>query len=675
MNYILTEKSSVANDFALALGCIKCDGYFQNDNYIVVSARGHLYEQYYPEDYNEALKTWDINALPIVPDTIKYKPIKTAMREIGIIKKSIKNNKIHNFIVATDAGREGESIARIIISKIKDELPENIKYKRFWTAEALTKETIIKELNNVKDLSAYDDLFEKSKIRSEIDWLIGINYSRLLSTKSGTLLSFGRVQTPVCFKVYDTDKKIKEHVIENYFELIAEAKKDKTSFLFKYINEENKKDLESISKIKHEILNEKELEITKVEVEKIAKKPPQLYNLNELQSDCNKIYGYTAKETLEIAQRLYETKKVLSYPRTPSRVMADGDYEYFTGLLKILEISYNEDLVKNNINIFNSKKLEDHHALVVLKICRKDELSESEMNVYELVLTRMMVVCEKDFIYKRFILTGRVGKYLFKTSYRNILEKGWTKIKKEKEEEEEKTADILIQEKDVLEISRFDIEEKFTKPPKKETDSSLLKYMEKNGLGTPATRYTMIETLVKRGFLERNKKNLNITILGISFIEYLLNFKDTFEKSLSPEYTKDFEERIEKVDWTIKKETIELLSKTIEAIKKENNCKIENGKKSEYKKNTTNYKCLKCGAEILEGKSNYYCKNTDCKFSISKSIKGVKLKTEDIDKLFNKNKTREITFTSAAGKDYKASLVFEENALKFVFPQKEAVNE
>ena len=662
MKMILTEKPSVSSDFAAALDCIKCDGYFQNEKYAIVNARGHLFEPFYPEDYDEKYKKWNISDLPINPPVFKYKHVRGAGKEYKNILKCIKENQINEFIVATDAGREGENIARNIINKIRGELPEDIVFKRFWTAEGLTKEVVLKNIKAAKPLEEYNGLYEKSRIRCELDWLIGMNMSRLLSCKSGATLSFGRVQTPVCYKVFDTEMKRKGHVKEKYYTTSITAEKDKTTLTFTYITDEKVTDKNKAIALYNDIKNEKILNVDDVNSEKLRKKPPLLMNLNDLQSVANKKYGYTAKETLQIAQRLYENKKYLSYPRTPSRVMGDDDYEYLSKILKLHNITTTENFTINNKKIFNSEKLEDHHALLILKPTDCSDLSESETNIYNLVLQRMKMVVEKDYVYRKTTVIGNVKNHLFKSVYNTTLQKGWKKYATEKEEDVE--CELLVQIKDIFNIIDIKNEEKETQPPKKETDSSLLSFMEKNNLGQPATRTGIIETLFMRKYIVRDKKAITITPLGESFIKTLLKNKDIFENYITPKYTQFFEEEIEKINWSIKEKTIDILNSTIERYSTD---KIEIVKNS-----NENHTCPLCGKKIYVSDKNYYCSGykEGCKLNIQKIILCKKLTDKNIKDLLSGKKTNELTFTSRNNKHFKAKLELDKGSVKFVFTNK-----
>lgn len=672
MKLILTEKADVARSFSSALGCEFKDGYYINpkSGYLVTNGVGHLFELYKPEDYSELLKVWDITRLPIVPKKWQYKAINEGhiLKQINIVKKAFKDNAIDSVIVAGDPGREGELIARVILQNV-GAFDKDYQFYRLWTSKALSDSVIVEELQHLKKLSDYDKIYSQGLIRSQLDWLIGINYSRLFSLSFGASLSFGRVQTCLLKRQYDLNQKIKSfsesHYYKNQFYL--------EGFCFSYIDESQKDDSLTEAEKKEKALaiqkqiKEKE-QVFKIIKETKEEQPPKLYDLTELQKVCNKKYKFSAKKTLEIAQRLYEVKKILSYPRTPSRCMNDGDYEFFCGCLSKLQIKKRPEI--NNKNIFNSSKVEDHHALVLLEK-PSDDLTEDEKKITSLILERMKVVLEATHRYEQITSTVEIGeeKLPFKNITKVVKEMGWRAFEedekedlKDENEEIQLQSHFSLQEKNDYNTTQVNVVELKTKPAQYDNEGSLLSWMKKYSLGTPATRAGIIETLLSKnkGYCVLEKNKIIITEKGISYIETITK-NEKIIPLLEKENTKNFEENIEKSPESMIEDFI-VTFKEVKEFFQNNNFVVKKQSCPKFEE-----KCPICGRTLLASKFGWYCPekclsipNRYCEASIS---------ADEARLLLQGKQTKVKKMTSKAGQSFNAKikLNIKEKKLELIF--------
>ncbi|MBR4598829.1 MAG: hypothetical protein IKO39_02100, partial [Treponema sp.] len=394
---ILTEKPSVAQDIAdtlgftknPALGCfVSADGKSG-----IVAAHGHLLELYKPEDYTgQTKKTWTLSELPLIPAQMKYKKIPPEPKKpdsLEIIKRAFQKFGQENFILATDAEREGELIGALILDYIG--FTKYDSARRFWTSEALTSDVIKKAIRESKPLKNYEHYKTAGLARQHADWLVGMNFTRLLSVQSETLCPFGRVQTAVLGAIFMREKAIEEFKPRPYVQLQITASKDNQSFKLTFFQNENERfspDDKIVSDCKNQLASNKKLRIKEITKQEKTENPPQLFDITELQKYCSEHYQFSPSQTLELAQSLYEKHKCLSYPRTPSVVLGDDNVELFKAKFELLKNSYPksaqgcapENITAENKRIFNSAKLTDHHALIPLSPL-STEANESEKKV------------------------------------------------------------------------------------------------------------------------------------------------------------------------------------------------------------------------------------------------------------------------------------------------------
>ena len=530
MELVIAEKPSVALSISKVIGAKnKKDGYYEGNGYRVSWCVGHLIQMANPDAYDEKYAKWNIDDLPIIPSEYQYEVAKATKKQFNTLKKLMNDKEIDTVINACDAGREGEAIFRLVYNEAKCKK----KMKRLWISSM--EDSAIKDgFDNIKDGKDYDNLFESAQARMVADWLVGMNISRLYSCLYKQNYSVGRVQTPTLSMIVKRDDEIANFKKEKYYTVELEL----DGFT---LSTERIDSLEVAEQLKN--LLENRIEITDVIQKEKVTKPDLPFDLTTLQRECNKYFGYSAKQTLDYAQSLYE-KKMITYPRTDSRYLSKD----------MIINTINSVLGKNDFDterikvIFNSAKVTDHHAIIPTVSSLEEDMStipESERKIYNLILNKLHASAGYPLIEN---ITKIVAVYEsqgdifeFKASGKVITDEGFTKYLKQygsKKNEDVVLPDINVG--DVLKIEDKEIKEKYTTPPKHFTEDTLLKAMEiagndalqkgieveRRGLGTPATRAGIIENLISKDFIERDKKNLIATKKGKALIEIVEdNFK------------------------------------------------------------------------------------------------------------------------------------------------------
>ena len=525
---VISEKPSVAISISKVLGATsKKDGYYEGNGYRVSWCVGHLVQMANPESYDEKYMKWNIEDLPIIPKEYKYEVAKATKKQFAILKKLMNDKDVEFVINACDAGREGEAIFRLVYNEAHCKK----KMKRLWISSM--EDNAIKEgFDNLKDGSFYDNLFESALSRAIADWLIGMNISRLYSCLYNQNYSIGRVQTPTLSMIVDRDDEIANFKKEKYYTVELSMNG--------FILSTDRIDDEIAAEQLIDLVGDK-IEITDVIQKEKITKPELPFDLTTLQRECNKYFKYSAKQTLDYAQSLYE-KKLITYPRTDSRCLTE---DMITGMI-------NNILGKNDFDtqrikvIFNSSKVTDHHAIIPTLSSLSEDLSsipESEAKVYRLISNKFHASVGYPLIENTTKIVAESDVFEFTSTGKVMKEEGFTKYLKEyksKKNEDTLLPDVNVG--DVLEVKDKEIKEKYTKPPKHFTEDTLLKAMEiagndsldknveveRKGLGTPATRAGIIENLIYKGFIERDKKNLIATHKGISLITIVA---DTFKSA------------------------------------------------------------------------------------------------------------------------------------------------
>ena len=528
MKLVIAEKPSVAISIAKVIGANKKkDGYYEGNGYRVSWCVGHLIQMANPDAYDKKYAKWNMADLPIIPKEYKYEVAKATKKQFNILKKLMNDKEVDTVINACDAGREGEAIFRLVYLQASCKK----KMKRLWISSM--EDSAIKEgFDNLKDGKDYDNLFESAKARAIADWLVGMNISRLYSCLYQQNYSVGRVQTPTLAMIVKRDDEISNFKKEKYYTVELSM----NGFTL------------STDKIGDEITAEQlinligdNIEITDVIQKEKITKPDLPFDLTTLQRECNKYFGYSAKQTLDYAQSLYE-KKLITYPRTDSRCLTED----------MIVSTVNNILGKNDFDterikvVFDSKKVTDHHAIIPTVSSLSEGLSgipESEAKVYRLISNKLHASVGYPLIENTTKIVASFDGFEFTSSGKVIKDEGFSKYLKEyksKKSEDAVLPDVSIG--DVLSIENKEIKEKFTQPPKHFTEDTLLKSMEiagnealekgveveRKGLGTPATRAGIIENLIYKGFVERDKKNLIATHKGISLVTIA---SDTFKSA------------------------------------------------------------------------------------------------------------------------------------------------
>lgn len=525
---VIAEKPSVAISIAKVIGATKKkDGYYEGNGYKVSWCVGHLIQMANPDAYDEKYAKWNMADLPIIPREYKYEVAKATKKQFNILKKLMNGKEIDMVINACDAGREGEAIFRLVYNQVNCKK----KMKRLWISSM--EDSAIKEgFDNLTDGKDYDNLFESAQARAIADWLVGMNISRLYSCLYKQNYSVGRVQTPTLYMIVKRDDEISNFKKEKYYTVELSM----NGFTL------------STDKIGDEITAEQlinligdNIEITDVIQKEKITKPDLPFDLTTLQRECNKYFGYSAKQTLDYAQSLYE-KKLITYPRTDSRCLTED----------MIISTVNNILGKNDFDteriktVFNSKNVTDHHAIIPTVSSLNEDLSsipDSETKVYRLISNKLHASVGYPLVENTTKIVAEFDGFEFTSSGRVIRDEGFSKYLKEyksKKNEFIELPDVSIG--DVLSIENKEIKEKFTQPPKHFTEDTLLKSMEiagnealekgveveRKGLGTPATRAGIIENLIYKGFVERDKKNLIATHKGISLVTIV---SDTFKSA------------------------------------------------------------------------------------------------------------------------------------------------
>lgn len=627
MKLVVAEKPSVARDIAKVLGADESiDGAFYGNGYIVSNAFGHLVSLKEPEEYDEKYKKWELATLPIIPD-FEFKANPDTTSQLAKLSSLMNSKDVESIICATDAGREGECIFRYIYDFIGCKKP----FERLWIS-SMTEASIREGFNNLKPSSNYDKMYAAGLTRNKIDWLFGMNMTRLYSIYCKAICSVGRVQTAVVNMIVQRDLEIAHFVKKPYFKL-------KLANGAEWYNEENdsfqtRAEAETVkAKCEHQLCTVKS-------VNTVLKKEnrPLLFSLTSLQSEANEKLGMSAAATLVTMQSLYE-KKLLTYPRTDSNYITDDMAAEMTERVKMLRF-FNEtvvdDLLLNGLNIdsrvVNNKKVSDHHAIIPtenIASMQKVVLTSDETNILNLVLTRFLAIFEKEYQYNEceyiFEVCGETFKYKIKTP----VSLGWKKIysDSEKAETEYSNDSPLYKEGETFEASNLEIAECETAPPKSYTESTLLSAMEnidrrivdkelssfvaERGLGTPATRASIIERIIKVGYIERVKKTLKSTEKGRKIIEILPDEVKDIEMTATMEQKLN---AIEKGETSVEEVQTDIINKINRVMKLEETRKHT----SLAPEKVSLGKCPKCGGNVYTGKLKngsimYYCEHSSQK--------------------------------------------------------------
>lgn len=636
---VLAEKPSVGRDLARVLNCReKGNGYFQGKDYIVTWALGHLVTLADPEAYGEKYKAWSLETLPMLPSELKLVVIKQSGKQFNIVKKLMNHKDVKQIVIATDAGREGELVARWIIEKANVKKP----IKRLWIS-SVTDKAIKEGLNNLKDGEEYDNLYASAAARAEADWFVGINATRALTCKYNAQLSCGRVQTPTIAIIAKREEEINHFKPKTFYGIAASANGLKLVWQDSQTKNFRTFDKDRCDNILLKLQNQKSAEV--IEVNKAYKKKlaPPLYDLTELQRDANKIFDFSAKETSSIMQRLYENHKILTYPRTDSRyittdlvdtlrdrIKAFGYGHYASSAAKVLNKP-----IKPNKSFVDNSKVSDHHAIIPTEqTVVFSELSDGERKIYDLVVKRFLAVLSPPFEYEQTTIHAKIGEELFIAKGKTVIAQGWKEVyenifEEEDDAEEDLSEQIIpqVNKKDMLKVSKIVQTAGETRPPSPFNEGSLLsamenpaKYMsgetkqliktigETGGLGTVATRADIIEKLFNSFLLEKQGKNIFVTSKG----KQLLGLVP--EDLKSPALTAQWEQKLSAIakGSLNKKQFVNEMKNYAQTVVEE----IKNSKETFKHDNLTGNRCPQCGKHLLEVKGKkgkmLVCQDREC---------------------------------------------------------------
>lgn len=669
MKLVLAEKPSVAQSIAKVIGAVsRKNGYLEGNGYIVSWCVGHLVELAEPETYDEKYKKWTYDDLPIMPSKWKYEVSSVTRKQFGVLKNLMKREDVDCLVCATDAGREGELIFRLVYHQCHCTKP----FERLWIS-SMEDRAIKDGFENLKPSSAYDRLYEAALCRERADWLVGINATRLFSCLYKQSLNVGRVMTPTLAMTVQREAAISAFKEESFytvevgcegFTAISERYQEKEEA------EADRKKCEANGTI----------EVIKVQTKEKSEKAPALYDLTSLQRDSNRLLGYTAKQTLDYAQSLYE-KKLITYPRTDSRFITEDMENGLSELLETTQKFINKELAEvETKQIINNKKVTDHHAILPTKEIASTNVSElpsGELAILNLICQRLLVSVSKPHIFEETTVELACGSLPFKAKGKTVLSKGWNVLNPK--EEKEKNQIPKLCDGDILNIQKVEVKEGKTSPPKHFTEDTLLsamenasadempKEVERKGIGTPATRAGIIEKLVQKGYIKRvgDKKTKNVipTDVGVALVTVMP------EQIQSPTMTAEWEEKLIGIE---KGETEgEAFMEDIQTMVRNLVGTYEVVKGAEVimpNKNHVVGRCPHCGSEVIERQKGWFCDNKRCRFVLWKdnaffTYIGKKINPHIVDQLLRDGKARlKDCKSKKTGKSYNADVLLSTEA-------------
>ena len=691
MRLVIAEKPSVAMALASVIGArSRRDGFVEGNGYLVSWCVGHLVGLCDAADYDERYRKWNYDDLPIVPEKWKKKILEGTKKQFGILQTLMNRNDVTEVICGTDAGREGELIFRLAYEQAGCRKP----VKRLWIS-SLEEKAIREGFQNLKDGSCYDDLYRSALCRAQADWLVGINASRLFSVLYNKNLKVGRVQTPTLAMIVERNQKVTNFKKEQYFE----------AHLFC-------RDLEAVSGRMNSLEEAEQLvkqcqgkrcQIIRDEEQTKTVQPPKLYDLTTLQRDANRILGYTAQETLDAAQSLYE-EKLITYPRTDSQYLSDDMAqtaeelaELLDGNLDFLELEDYEPAVDRTLN---SSKVSDHHAIIPtsqIRLADQKALKTKERNILYLIEGRFLMATSMAYVYESHKCEVQCEGILFHMLSHRIRQEGFKAIErkmylffgKKLPEEIHQMAEIRLLED--YGPCRAEVQEKWTQPPRQFTEDTLLQAMEragnedltedteKKGIGTPATRAGIIEKLISSGFVSRDKKNLVPTNDGNVLITILP------DEIKSPAMTAQWEMQLNQIARG-EADAGDFLQRIIQMLKEliSRYSGVSEKQKEQFSHGTKKESlgsCPRCGRPVYEGQKNFYCSDRKCQFALWKNDRffesqGKKMDAGTVKKLLAKGKIHYKDLRSQkTGRTYEATVVMADSGEGYVkfnleFPQR-----
>lgn len=655
MKLVLAEKPSVAMSLSKVIGANqRGDGYMEGNGYLVSWCVGHLVELSQPEAYDEKYARWKYDDLPILPEHWQYQVSASTKKQFGILKKLMQRKDVESLICATDAGREGELIFRLVYQQAGCKKP----VERLWIS-SMEDSAIREGFQKLRPGTEYDALYEAALCRERADWIVGINATRLFSCLYGQTLNVGRVMTPTLAMVVMRDAAIRAFKSEPFYS--AELK-----FRDFQAGGERMKEKAEAEKLVAECCQAGSAIITKVEQKEKSEKPPALFDLTSLQREANRQLGFTAQQTLDYTQALYE-KKLVTYPRTDSRYLTADMAPLVPELVSVIQQSFqiqpDAPAPVNAAQVINSKKVTDHHAIIPTKTAAGYDISSlpsGEQAILTMLAVRLICAVGTPCRYAETIVEAECADQKFRTKGKTVTEMGWRQYAEKTSEDAEKHAEEgdfpELSEGMILELAGVDLKEGKTSPPKRFTEDLLLSAMEsassdefpagveRKGIGTPATRAAIIEKLVQKGFIERRgdkkKKYLCSTDKGNALVTVVP------EQIQSPSMTADWEEKLLKIEHgeydsdAFMGEISSMVSglvKTYEAVKGADVLMQPERK--------VIGSCPACGSDVCETAKGWFCRDKSCKFALWKENRffqtlGKQMTEELAKQLVNQGKAR-----------------------------------
>lgn len=683
MKLIIAEKPSVAQTISKILGISsRKDGYLENNDYIISWCVGHLVGLSEPESYGEEYKKWD--RLPIIPSNWNYEIKQNTKNQFNILKKLMNDERVNSIICATDAGREGELIFRHVYNMAKCQKP----FERLWIS-SMEDKSIKDGFENLRESRYYDNLYFSALCRERADWLVGMNFTRLFTTlyNSSGVLSIGRVQTPTLAMVVQRDNDIENFVKEKFFTVEIYCGNFTAS-------SEKIKSKETAENLKNKCRNSKAI-VKEIKKEEKKNSPPKLYDLTSLQRDANRLYGFTAKQTLESAQYLYDNK-FSTYPRTDSQYLTEDMGETVANIIKLIldKMPFAKDIKLENPNIgilLSNKNVSDHHAIIPtenIKTADLSKLTDTDRKILYLISSRLLTASSDKYVYESTSIKLSCGNTDFKAVGKIVNSKGFKMIEEKfktfmKCGEEEKLSKEENSLPEISENQEFNItpnvSEHWTSPPKSYTEDTLLLAMEKagnedynteeierKGLGTPATRAAIIETLISRGYIERKKKQISATEKGKNIIKIVP------EKIKSAKMTAEWENKLVLIGKGEFDET-EFINEITEYVKDIiKKTAVVDKMAAVFNEREIIGKCPRCKSDIVESKANFYCINKNCDFILWKKNKFFETKKKEITKAVAKSLLEngrvhyKDLYSPNKGKTYEADILLDDTGGKYV---------
>ena len=677
MQLVIAEKPSVAQSIAKILGAAsRKDGYTEGNGYIVSWCVGHLVELAAADSYDEKYAKWRYGDLPILPALWQYQVSDSTKKQFTVLKKLLNDNQVDTVICATDAGREGELIFRLVYEKAGCNKP----VKRLWIS-SLEDSAIQKGFESLKNGKEYDNLYQAALCRAKADWIVGINATRLFSVLYGQTLNIGRVMSPTLAMICERDVTISEfkpepfytlHLTCNDFSLVGEKLKSKAQ-----------------AKEVLQACDGQSVTIESVEQKEKTEKPPKLYDLTTLQREANKLLGFTAEQTLQYAQSLYE-KKYITYPRTDSRFLTEDMESTIPVLAKATAgffMPQAAELPVNTAQVIDSSKVSDHHAIIpTLNIKGLDvqSLPAGERETLLLLAIRLLVAVGDTHRFSETVITAKCGESVFTAKGKTVIQDGFKAVQKlykgEQDKEDKDQALPSIAQGDVF-TAKAEIKEGKTSPPKPFTDDTLLSSMEnankaeidteRKGIGTPATRAGILEKLIKSGLAERKGdkkvKYFTATHKGTALITVLP------EQVQSPLMTAEWEEKlklVERGELTADAFLLEIVDMTSALVK---TYEVIKGADTLFPSDRESMgKCPRCGGDITENKKGFCCSDKCCNFAIWKENRFFTAKKKTVTKAIVaellKNGKVSLTgcYSEKTGKTYDCIAVLDDTGGQFV---------